>query len=62
MWLRPLGSLVDFERAFARGDDPITDDGDMFAGIASVDLRSFGNIESKFSAARGSSFSTWMLG
>jgi len=39
--VRLLGSLVDFERALARGDDPVPDYGDMFAGVALVDLGSF---------------------
>ncbi len=59
--MRLLGSFVDFERALAGGDDPVTNYGNMLASVASVDLGSFGGIESKLSAARGSGLSTWRL-
>ncbi len=56
-----FGSFVDFERTPARGDDPVTDNGNMFAGVAPVDLGSFGDVESKLSAASGCSSSTRTL-
>ena len=59
--MRLLGSPVDFERALAGGDDPVTDYTDMFASVAAVDLGSFGDVEPKLSTARGRSLSTWML-
>ena len=58
--MRLLGSLVDFERALAGGDNPVADYGDMFAGVAPVDLGSIGDVEPKLSAASGCSLSTWM--
>ena len=58
--MRLLGSLVDFERALAGGDDPVVNNSDMFASVAPVDLGRICDVESEFSAASGCSLSTWM--
>ena len=61
LWMRLLGPLPDFQGARTRGDDSVTDYGDMLARKVSVDFGSLGDIESKLSATGWRPFPMWML-
>jgi len=59
--MRLFGPLPDFQRTLTRGDDPISDYGNMLARETTVNLGRFGDVESKLSAASCDSFTTGML-